>query len=76
MRRSLSTVDSEPTTRAYRDRHGNVSQMDTARIGRGTVEPDPEPQPSNVIQLGKRLNMVTWLKRIERVSRSTSGQGA
>ena len=35
------TSYSEPTTRAYRDRHGNVTQMDTARIGRRTAEPEP-----------------------------------
>lgn len=34
-------VASEPTSRAYRDRHGNVSQMNTGRIGRkAEVEPD------------------------------------
>lgn len=32
-------VAGEPTTRAYRDRHGNVTKMDTARIGRRTAEP-------------------------------------
>lgn len=31
---------SEPGTRAYRDRHGNVTQMDTARIGRRQAETD------------------------------------
>jgi hypothetical protein len=35
----IGNVASEPATRAYRGRHGNVTQMDTARIGRRTAEP-------------------------------------
>ena len=44
LRGLLSSDDSEPAPRTYRDRHGNVSQMDTARIGRQQPEPDP-PAP-------------------------------
>jgi len=69
LRGSLSSDDSEPASRTYRDRHGNVTQMDTARIGRRPAEPEPdqpaadsaptpdapEQQPSNVIQMGDRL---------------------
>jgi hypothetical protein len=51
LRRSLSTVDSEPTTRAYRDRHGNVTQMDTALIGRRTAEPEPS-EPTDLARPG------------------------
>lgn len=72
MRRSLSTVDSEPITRAYRDRHGNVTQMDTARIGRRPADPTPDllPQPEapeasspaddagNVVVLGNRFTIM------------------
>ncbi|WP_456685977.1 hypothetical protein, partial [Bradyrhizobium sp. P5_C11_2] len=63
-----------------RDRHGNVTQMDTARIGRRTAEPEPDlPAPdsapvpdapkqqlSNVIQLGNRLNVIPPPEAIER----------
>ena len=35
----IGNVASDPATRAYRGRHGNVTQMDTARIGRRTAEP-------------------------------------
>ncbi|MGT2481773.1 hypothetical protein ACU4GR_29665 [Methylobacterium oryzae CBMB20] len=32
---------SEPAARTYQDRHGNVTRMDTARIGRKAAEPTP-----------------------------------
>ncbi|WP_174695256.1 hypothetical protein [Methylobacterium phyllosphaerae] len=32
---------SEPAPRTYQDRHGNVTRMDTARIGRKAAEPAP-----------------------------------
>lgn len=38
MRGSLVPNTSEPAPRTYQDRHGNVSQMDTARIGRRTAD--------------------------------------
>ena len=42
VRRDLTVGnDSEPTTRAYRDRHGNVSQMRTGGIGRRPAAPAP-----------------------------------
>lgn len=41
LRASLSSDDSEPAPRTYQDRHGNVTRMDTARIGRKAAEPAP-----------------------------------
>lgn len=42
VRRDLTVVsDSEPAPRAYQDRHGNVTRMDTARIGRKAAEQGP-----------------------------------
>lgn len=41
-----SEIRSEPTQRTYQDRHGNVSQMETARIGRRQAEqPEPKSAP-------------------------------
>jgi hypothetical protein len=40
-RRCAVSHDSVPAPRTYQDRHGNVTQMDTARIGRRTAEPAP-----------------------------------
>lgn len=46
VRRDLTVVsDSEPAPRTYQDRHGNVTQMDTARIGRRTAELAPSEPP-------------------------------
>src|SRR3954451_16000752 len=52
IRRSLGNFQSEKTTTRIRtDKHGNVSEMNVARIGRRpSAEPRPPQLASNVIQ--------------------------
>lgn len=58
LRASLSVNDSEPAPRTYTDKHGNVTTMDVARIGKRAPteaelgirrpEPDPLPRPTSL----------------------------
>lgn len=72
------TSYSEPTTRAYRDRHGNVTQMDTARIGRRAAEPAPDlptqpDAPAVPPPADDAGNVVLLINRLAIMSASATG---
>jgi hypothetical protein len=67
LRLSLAKSASEkPTKRLRTDKHGNVSEMDTSRIGKRLLaEPKPDRPASNVVNLADHLDSDDSFEAIE-----------